>query len=331
MAWHTQLLVYGTTALSTYPFQGDTPYAAYSAAVESGTTTVLSSGDSALVYSAMFGDACAFIGASDFVAPGFNMARCRVFGGGVLTQGLLALVDRWYQQSYIEAEINLRAFFWNGTDPATNVSYLSEGYGWIIPSDDYNYSDIACTPPCLHKNFDLPCSGCAPLAPTFVPDAFCGGTSFFDCSTYQPPPAPMPFPGTLPLWVGDILNDDGTQFVLEADAMYLTPGFRALAQVYADTASANSAQVVSFLLVFVPVWLFLLLLYICLVFVPLVFRLNMEIQTKRGMLLLLPLEVVAHVKALRELIESISSKDRRAVSSAPEAVSGGGGTAAAEA
>jgi hypothetical protein len=90
-------------------YQGETPYAENSAPVESGATTALSADDSALVFSAMFGDACAFIAKSDFVAPGFSIASCRAFGGGVLTQGLLALVDKWYQTSYIEAEINIRS------------------------------------------------------------------------------------------------------------------------------------------------------------------------------------------------------------------------------
>jgi hypothetical protein len=244
---------------------------------------------------------------------------------------LLALVDRWYQQSYIQAEVNVRSYFWDGVNPKTNVSYILEGYGWTIPSDRFNYSEVTCAPPCLRTNFDLPCATCPRLAPTVVPDPFCGGQSLFDCAGFQPPPAPPPFPDAALYWVGEILNNDGNDFVLEADAMYLTPGFRALAAVYDDAAADNTARCVNFLLVFVPVWLFLFVLYIAFVFVPLIYRINVEIQTKRGMLLYLPIEIVAHVKPLRELIESISNKDRRAVSNAPETAGAGVGGAGAEA
>lgn len=114
VAWHTQLLVYGSAQRKTFPFAGYAPYAAFSAPVESGVVSedVLSRASSAAAHELMFGDVCAAIAASGMSAPGFSIDRCRAFDGGTLTEGLLALVDRWYQQSYISAEINVRSYFW---------------------------------------------------------------------------------------------------------------------------------------------------------------------------------------------------------------------------
>ena len=75
----------------------------YVTAVESGVSSVVSSATSKIVHDAMLGDACIFIAnyASDKNASTFDMAACRSYGSGVLRQGIIAMLDLWYQAAYL--------------------------------------------------------------------------------------------------------------------------------------------------------------------------------------------------------------------------------------
>jgi hypothetical protein len=356
VGWHTQLLAYGTTTNATFPYIGKTPYVPYVATVESGMPSSLSAATTAAVHKAMLEDACPLIAASAANASGFDMAACRAYGSGVLGQGLVAAISLWYQTAYILADRNLRQGFWYGNDPSTNNSWVSEGVGYIVPPSSFDYSTVVCQPPCLLESFDLPsCAGCT-LPPTVVPALNCGGSNASACARYDPPPAPLPVPGATYISNAVLLNSDEMQLLIDGEAHYLTPAFLAIASMYAADAQTSLALNGLTLVIFIPLYLVFFVGYILFVFHPLVQRLNTEIQTKRasfqgapraraaartrasshprshpqpprtrtrtgGMLLYLPLEIVAGVKSLRALIEAISGLDRRRVA--------GGATAAA--
>ena len=268
---------------------------------------------------------------------------CECAGGGAVDLVTPVLAPHPPSQ----ADLNLRASdgYWIGDDPATNVSYVQEAIGYALPPSKMNYADVVCQSPCLRTSFDLPspCVACS-LAPTLVPLPFCGGSNITACASLPPPPAPPPYPDSTFFSNGIVYGGGNMKIVIEGEAKYLTPAFQAIAALYKADADAQLNQTLVVIVSFIPVYLSFFLLYIYLVFQPLVHHLNTEIQTKRedgadrtgwrcgvasqagvlyatppppsiffpgGMLLYLPLEIVANVKSLRLLIESISSKDQR--------------------
>jgi hypothetical protein len=62
-------------------------------------------------------------------------------------------------------------------------------------------------------------------------------------------------PGSKPYWSGYELNTDEMKFLLDSDALYLTPGLVGLQNLYAADADASIAAYLSFVSVFVPVFI----------------------------------------------------------------------------
>ena len=63
----------------------------------------------------------------------------------------------------------------------------------------------------------------------------------------------------------------------------------------------------TFLLIFVPVYMVAFLALLGAFFFPQIYKVNIDIQTKRGMLLYLPVGVVSRIRSIRKLIESITT------------------------
>jgi hypothetical protein len=91
----------------------------------------------------------------------------------------------------------------------------------------------------------------------------------------------------------------------EADRAYLTPSFFAIAQLYGDEAMHTIANFVTFLTVFTPAYMVSFILIIAFIFMPQVFRTNMDIHTKRTMLLYLPPQIVARIPSIKAMVEDI--------------------------
>ena len=163
-----QLLAYGQTAA----LLSDTemPYAALTPAVENRQPSVLPSDKTALVLQVMFEDACPFLATVSPQGAAFNITACETFQGGLLQQGLAAVVAAWWDAAYLVLDRQIRGDYWWGVDPNATVpgtTYLWEGLGWELPSDTYNYTSSQCIPPqCdLSISFAPPANG-APLPPT---------------------------------------------------------------------------------------------------------------------------------------------------------------------
>jgi len=165
------------------------PYAKYTVPVENGQPSELSAATTALVRQVMFSDACPFIATVSPQGASFNVSRCQAYGGGIIRQGLVALINAWWQAGYIVGDRQLRGGFWKGNDPSNGLSYLFQGYGWMVPQSTFDYSLAQCNPPLcnLGLSFAQPAGG-NPLPPTRLPDPSYTGD-------YNPPPVPMPVPG----------------------------------------------------------------------------------------------------------------------------------------
>ena len=95
----------------------------------------------------------------------------------------------------------------------------------------------------------------------------------------------------------------------QADALFITPAYIRLQQIYLETGLAAIDGFLSFLYAFVAAFLTCFVAVMVLVFMPQVKVTNDDIQKKRGMLLFLPPQVVRNVPSIRSLINEILSED----------------------
>lgn len=244
---HTRLLAYGTNE----GYLQEKPYTAFVGTPENGSPSYLSAEVTAMAYEAMFGDACPFIQKNSKHPPSFNMSACREFGNGVLTLGLAATIDLWWQTAYSVGDRQLRGVF--------TVGDLQNARGWSLPSETFDYSVVKCEVQ----------YGCAPymvtsplrtgvLPPTWVSDPNYIGD-------FLPNHVPgsgvvgvtgMTVPnGTGPYWSGHELNTPAFKFVTAADELYLTPGLLALATLYADDANRSNQAFLQLVALFIPIFM----------------------------------------------------------------------------
>jgi len=154
---HVRLLGYADpTVIENAPYQPYTP------AVENGAPSVLAADVTQMAYNAMFANACPFM--DTIGIPGFNLSACESMSGGVLTNGLAAATELWYSNAYYMGDRQLRGGFIRDR--------LLQGYGWLLPSDTFNYSTAACVPALgcsIDKSYAVPTDGSV-LPPTPLPD-----------------------------------------------------------------------------------------------------------------------------------------------------------------
>jgi len=91
------------------------------------------------------------------------------------------------------------------------------------------------------------------------------------------------------------------------DALYLTPALQGIAALYQAETTSKINSFLLFLVIFVPIYMVVFAFVMMLYFVPAVRSVNRDIQTKRGMLLYLPLAVVQRIRSIRQLVNSIVS------------------------
>ena len=254
----------------------------------------------AKVKAAMFSDACPFLHeAAAAAGRAFNLSQCRAFNGGVVTLGLAAVIDQVWAAQYALGDRQLRGQF--------IVGRLLQGDGWSVPRETFNYSAITCEKALgcdLDRVVRLPADGSAlppsPLSdPSYVGDHADG---------LSPGVGTVPN-GSVPYHVSTELNHPLMDFLLEADATYLTPGLLYAAELYSGAATDSIDGFNTFVGTFVPTYVVIFVLCMATMFTSMVQGTNKDIQTKRSMLLYLPVAVVARVKTIRALIEDILATD----------------------
>lgn len=95
------------------------------------------------------------------------------------------------------------------------------------------------------------------------------------------------------------------RWVMEADALYLTPAFIALAHIYQTEAHDAISSYLLFLITFVPLYVVAFAALVAFYFVPAVSRANRAIYMKRSMLLYLPPPLISKAAPLRLLVAGI--------------------------
>ena len=272
-------------------------------APEAGGASTFSNGASAEAYDAMFGDTCAFLARSIVVdkvfRSTFNVTKCRSFDGGVLQQGLTATIEKWWAKGYVAADRALRVKFNSTADSLVN------GTGYVIPAHSFNYTEVSCLPEkyCTPGHVVHPST--SPLKPTHISDAsYAGDLSEWDVAALPSDAAPTT--------ISEQLNSAENEFLLESDEEYVTPALIALFQMYADEASTTTTAYLWFLNVFTPCFMTAFVLLMAFWFLPQTVAENRAMQTKRGMLLYVPVFVLHKIRALRDIIANVIAEDAAA-------------------
>jgi hypothetical protein len=265
-------------------------YLPYTPPVENGFPSDLSLESTQVVYEAMFGNACPFL--QTIYGPSFNQSYCESLNGGILRNGLSAATEEWYSYADQAGDRQLRGLF--------IVGHLDAGWAWLVPSETFNYSSMACDPAdgcVLHRDFS---SNNGMLPPTPLSDFSYIG-DFYESDT---PPN-----GSVPYRIAHELTMPLMQSVLLADTVYLTPAFLAIADIYQQEAKDNINNFLNFLAVFMPCYMAFFAGVIAFIFMPQIHRTNLDIQTKRAMLLYLPPEIVSRIASIREMVAAILAGD----------------------
>lgn len=337
MLYNSELLQFGVPANAASRGQ----YVDTTPPLESGTSSYLTAEESETVNSVMFSDACPFLAASlpdalydpytgkERITKEQYLQRCRSFGNGMIQEGMQAFMKEYIRKMNTLADRRFRARL----GPRT---LGLEDHGLLIPKSVYNYTvelsrvngDEDATV------FDAYADRSQPLPPPRVPDIDAYDGDF----TFNPNDGSLvPTDDTVNLTqliaagvhlanysVRDELNSEALTWILEADQLYLTPGLAAVADVY-STATANGiATLQSFLIIFSASYLSAFVLFMALVFLPQVSRANVDVISKRNVLLYVPVEVAAY-PPIKRLIKDILAADADRHGYGYSAMSAGGG------
>lgn len=297
---HTRLLAFGTidpgiASKSYSPHVGSAP--------ESGRKSSFSSATTSEAYEAMFGDTCTFLSGSRYVSDDFkqhfNATECRFFDGGVLQQGLTAAVEMWWAMGYLAADRALRLKF-NATEEA-----LVNGTGYVIPAHAFNYTGVTCEAAkyCTPGLVVMPSA--TALEPTHTSDPDYAG----DLSEYDVAALPSDAEHSS---IAEQLNSKENEFLLLSDELYVTPALIALFKMYSEEASTMTSTYLIFLNIFTPTFMTCFVLLMGLWFLPQTVAENRAMQTKRGMLLYVPVFVLHRIRALRDIIANVIAEDAAA-------------------
>ena len=287
-ARYDKLLAFGT------PPDEATPYTELTVAMENGRSDLLTDAENSLVYTAMFSDACPFI--ASLASGPFDLARCRNFGSGIVQQGLHAVVSEYVRIAKMVSDRRMRArLVYNSSASMT---------GFLLDAVAYNYTQDDC------EVYNECLAGFAGLTadvvqtPAVQPSLDYDGDVPADWVTSGAAPART----TAYSLAGEIMGDS-IAWLREADALYLTPALFGIANVYATKELGIIAEFISFLSIFVSVFLVAFVLANLSYILPQVRATNQDIQTKRSVLLYLPPEVVSHAPAIKELVREILASD----------------------
>jgi hypothetical protein len=95
----------------------------------------------------------------------------------------------------------------------------------------------------------------------------------------------------------------------QADMQYLTPVFFAIAHLYEMESDTTITKFLDFLNAFVPMYMVAFVLVMAFVFMPQIAKTDMDIHTKRTMLLYLPPQIVARIPSIKAMVDEILATD----------------------
>ena len=287
------------------PSIADVPFTLYTETPENGLPSFLSAKATALVHKAMYGNACEFLATNGGIAN-FNISRCELFGGGVLKLGLAPLCEMWWKNGYLFNERQTRALF------KASPQDLYQGNGWLYKPSEMNYSGIICNPENCYPN-----AVTKPMRTGILP------ASYFSDPSYTGDVTPDGSPGDgVSLLLAD-MSADSEEYHIGAelhsveldwmercDARFLTPGLLAVTEIYLHEARDSISTFLSFVAFFVPLLVSLFTVIILVWFLPASTSENKLLQTKRAMLLYLPLVVIGKIKSIKRLVDEIITGDQ---------------------
>jgi hypothetical protein len=293
ISYYLHLLAFG-------PDTGDyrAAFAENTPIVETGNSPYLTDETNAQVYSALFSDACPFLQSKAAPSSHFDIQRCRSFGGGVFAQGLQAGVTEYIRRTQLLADRRIRVRTFYGK---------TEVRGILLSKVGYDYTADGCAECGAGAEFgdDLSVTPLPPL----VNISYDG-----DVSSLVLLNSSLMAVGSHEFHIGQDIQGADMQWIREADALYVTPGLFALADIYSDLTISVINDFCEFITVFVVVFLVLFVLFMLLGFLPQIRRTNIDIQSKRTMLLYLPPEIIQHNKAIKTLVHDILAAESDGVS-----------------
>jgi hypothetical protein len=187
--------------------------------------------------------------------------------------------------------------------------------GWVIPKAAYNGSSdvgLARKETAVVYDSHLQEKGFLPAPPLSDPkydgdyavlaaDGFTPREDSLNLSYYLPL-------GMKPYSIKEELNSPEMLWIAEVDMLYLSPGLSQVADLFTHSTTESVASLKEFLVLFAAAYLSCYVLFMILFFLPQVNRVNMDIISKRHILLFVPLEIAAH-PPIKALIKSILSAD----------------------
>ena len=287
------------------PIIADLPFTLFTEMPENGLPSFLSAEATALVHKAMYGNACEFLATNGGIAS-FNIPRCELFGGGVLKLGIASLIEMWWKRGYVYADHQTRIIF------KSSPKDLYQGNGWMIFPTNMNYSRVVCD----DSKHCAPNAVTKPMRTGILEASYVSDHSYSGDVTVGGRPgdgvslllADLPA-DTKEFHISEELNSVELEWLERCDARFMTPALLALTKIYLHEARSSTEEFLGFISFFVPLFVSLFAISIIFFFLPLTTFENKALQSKRTMLLYLPLDVVRKIKSIKRLVEEIISGD----------------------
>jgi hypothetical protein len=204
-------------------------------------------------------------------------------------------VEQWWQAGYISSDRQLKGIF--------TVGKLQQARGWSLPPDTFNYSLVFCTT-CPEVEIVQPQLTPLPPSPLSIPSYI--GDVPVDMDYVGSPMVPN---GSVPYWTAQELSSANMDLIRQGDSLYITPGLIALAHLYQKDAAASNNAFLALISLFVPIFMTAFVLLMIFWFLPETKRENKAMQTKRAMLLYLPVFVVARIRSIKTLVDEIIASE----------------------
>lgn len=274
-------------------------YDEFTPIIETGRSPLLNDIENEWVYSSQFGNACPFIQSA--TSSSTDLEGCESFSDGIMKQGLIVAAQEYVRRARMLLDRRMRARLLEGS---STPSINPDASGYIIPVSKYNYSVDDCTVGC----FDLLSSGLnnGEQPPSPAPDY--GVTGDID-NTWDPTLQNATYYS-----LRTELSNEDFQWMVQMDQLFLTPAMVRLQQMYRDAGVNAIDDFLRFTSVFVSVFLVAYILFMAFVFMPQLKHTNNDVQTKRGMLLFLPPQVIRSVQSIRALVHEILADDANGIS-----------------
>jgi hypothetical protein len=298
--WHNELLMYGAPPGE----ESRGTYADHLPTTESGSLPLFSAATNAEIFSLQHSNACPYItnlgDAIGFptVFPG-TLAQCQTFSSGLMTRGLAAASDEYANRADVlmSKRMRTRLYF----DPSR-----TSGAGVLLPIATYNYSEDEGEWGGAANTESLQAEEGQQGVPPFPLAAYIGD---IDRETYWFTGSPPN--GTLNYSIASELRSPEMQWLVQADALFITPGFDWLTQLYFQQGQNLVVWLASFITIFTASFYSIFLTYTAFFYVPQIRATNHDIVSKKSILLFIPYAVIQGAPALHKIVNSIFTEDEQ--------------------